>query len=320
MIRVPVYNISNRLLSTVRAIGEACGEIKARPVTDTALAELLLEAQILSAHASAALAGHSLSLLEVRRRLQGDHTDLSGVERDALNYHKIRQALFRSVRSGSFELNLDTLDWLFTRTRVQAWRQPIPDVEHARVRFGTLIRFVNRRIVSTDPVILSGIFHRQAVLLGLDRYDSGQAIHLLTSALLGKAGLDMFEFLSIEYYYRIFFDRYLNVIGNMHNESRIDINTDFTEWLEYFAEGILHELHRVTRSFPKQTSIRPVLEPHLQRIIDHVERYGSISCQEFGAISLRGFQALTRDFDNLVRLGLIESKGQGQGIYYVLSQ
>jgi hypothetical protein len=224
------------------------------------------------------------------------------------------------VRSGSFELSLETLDWLLARIRAQAWHQPIPDIEHVRLRFGTLMRFVNRRIGSTDPVILTGIFHRQAVLLELDRYDSGQAIHLLTSALLGKAGLDMFEFLSIEYYYRLYFDRYLNVIGNNHNECRLVANADFSEWLEYFAEGVLHELHRVIQSFPKQASIKPVLEPHHQQIIDYMERYGSISCREYGTISLRGLQAITRDFDNLVRLGLIESKGQGQGMYYVLSQ
>jgi Fic family protein len=320
MIQIPVYTISNRLLSTIRAIGEVCGKLKARQITDTAMAELLLEAHTLSAYASAAIAGHSLSLSKVRRRLQGDHTSLSGIEREALNYHEIRQALFRTVRGGSFELNFNTLDWLLKRIQLGAGCQPFPDVEDGRARIAALMRFVNRQMGMIDPIVLAGIFHRQAILIAPDRNGSGKAIHLLTSALLGKAGLEIFELLSIEYYCQLDTGRYLNALGITRDERWLGSGTDFSEWLEYFAEGVLHELHRVIQSLPKQGLVRPVLEPHHQQIIDYVERHGSISPREYGVISSRGFHELTFDFDTLVRLGLIESKGQGQGIYYVLTQ
>jgi predicted HTH transcriptional regulator len=65
---------------------------------------------------------------------------------------------------------------------------------------------------------------------------------------------------------------------------------------------------------------RTHLEPHHLKIIDYVERHGSISQREYGAISTRDIHALRLDFDDLVKLGLIESIGQGQGIYYVLTQ
>jgi Fic family protein len=320
MIQIPVYTISNRLLSTIRAIGEVCGKFNARPMTDTAMAELLLEAQTLSVHASAASAGHSLSLSEVRRMLQGDHTALSGIEREALSYYEIRQSLFRSVRGGSFDLNLDTLDWLLKRIRTGARCQPFPDVDDGRTRIAALMRFINRQMGKIDPVILAAIFHRQALLLAFNRDRSGKATHLLTSALLGKAGLDSFELLSIEHYYQLDTDRYLNALGITCDERRLDTGTNFTVWLEYFAEGVLHELHRVIRRFPKQGSDRSVLQPHHQQIIDYVEKHGSISQREYCVISSRGFHTRKLDFENLVRLGLIESKGQGQGIYYVLTQ
>jgi len=41
----PQYTISNKLLLTIRAIGESVGEIKALCLTDSALAELELSAR-----------------------------------------------------------------------------------------------------------------------------------------------------------------------------------------------------------------------------------------------------------------------------------
>ncbi|MEJ2612214.1 MAG: hypothetical protein P8179_19650, partial [Candidatus Thiodiazotropha sp.] len=73
---VPRYSISEKLLATIRAIGEACGEFRTFPATDTALAEWQLQAQTLSAQVFTC---NALSLSEIRRRFQGDHTDLSRI-------------------------------------------------------------------------------------------------------------------------------------------------------------------------------------------------------------------------------------------------
>ncbi len=227
--------------------------------------------------------------------------------------------MFRSVREGSFELNLDLLDWLFARFRAELRYESRLDVEDVRMWVCALLSKINCLKRMIDPVILAGLFLREMVLLGFGRNEREQAIHLLTSALLGDAGLGVFEFLSIESYFQLDTERYWKAIGITRGESRSRADDDNTEWLEYFAEGVLYELHRITRDFSKQAAIRSLLDPHYQQIIDYIERQGSISQREYGVISSRGFQALARDFDNLVRMGLIESKGQGAGRYYVLA-
>jgi hypothetical protein len=342
---LPVYTLTHRLLSTIRKVGEALGEIKAFSEANGIKAELALEARVLSARAAVVLDGRSLSFNDVKRLIQGGNIHLGEAEREALNYHEARRVLFESVRSGGFELDFDTLYWVLRQTMSCKVYRPaqhevlnasaiarrdsceeyvaladVSDMQYFRMRIAELIQFVNQQIGAIDPIILAAIFHRQAILLGLDQIGGGKAVWLLTSALLGKAGLNMFELLSIEHYSQCDTDRYLIAVGTQWSNQRLGLDTDITSWLEYFAEGLFYDTQRVTRYFTKLALNRSALEPHLQRIIDHVERYGSISCREYGTITMRGFQALTRDFDILVRLGLIESKGHGQGIYYVLSQ
>ena len=97
-------------------------------------------------------------------------------------------------------------------------------------------------------------------------------------------------------------------------QSHLNGQTDFSNWLEYFAEGILDELKRVQKSLPSHP-IR--LEPHHKIILKHIEEHGSITQREYGAISNRSLAARKKDFSKLLQLGLIKSEGSGRGVYYV---
>jgi Fic family protein len=343
---VPVYSISNRLLSSIRAIGEVIGEIKARCQSDTLMAAFAREAGALSAHASIATASNPLSLDEVKCLLRGKCTNLGEVEREVLNYYETRQTLFRSVRSGDFELTIDTWEWVLhsvcsgmtrpsssceafhaTAIAQQGKHNKLDsgnwfhDDEYVWIQSMELMRFIKRQIGTIDPIILAAIFQRQSALLQFGRYGDGKVIHLLTSTVLGQAGLDLFELISLERYYKHDRGRYSDAISPADDDRALDSSLDFSESLEYFAESILHEFHRVMRYLSKCAfNLKPVLEPNQRQIIDYMQRNGSISQREYSDISLRGRHALKADFENLLKLGLIESKGYGCGQYYVLSE
>ncbi len=93
---------------------------------------------------------------------------------------------------------------------------------------------------------------------------------------------------------------------------------DSTRWLEYFADGILDELRRIRKTLPEITPPPPRLEPHHKQILDYINEHGSIIQREYGSISSRSLATRKLDFDKLLNLGLIESKGTGRGTYYVL--
>ena len=58
----PQYIISNKLLLTIREIGESIGEIKAQHLTHAALAKLEINARELSSYASTSIEGNPLPL------------------------------------------------------------------------------------------------------------------------------------------------------------------------------------------------------------------------------------------------------------------
>ena len=104
------YTISNKLLLTIREIGESIGEIKTLHLTDTALAKLELNARALSSYASTSIEGNPLPLTDVKRLLKTRQESIRDTEREVLNYNSALQALFKSVRQNRFKLNIKTLE------------------------------------------------------------------------------------------------------------------------------------------------------------------------------------------------------------------
>ena len=60
------------------------------------------------------------------------------------------------------------------------------------------------------------------------------------------------------------------------------------------------------------------LEDHHRRLLDYISAHGSISQREYGQISNRSLAARKQDFQKLLALGMIERKGGGRSIFYVL--
>lgn len=341
----PQYTISNKLLLTIREIGESIGEIRAQHLTHTALAELELNARELSSYASTSIEGNPLPLTDVKRLLKHRKEHVRDTEREVLNYNKALQTLYTSVRNNRFQLTVKTLEkvqgevvkgLMDNPSHCGALRQdPViirnprkideivfipPDAKDVKSLTQSLMAFINQNIGKVDPVILAGIFHRQNVIIHPFIDGNGRTTRLLTTAILGKAGLDLFEIFSFEDYYNRNITRYFKAVGLEGDYYELEGTIDFSEWLEYFAEGILDELRRVIKLLPEQSKPKPRLEAHHQQILDYILEKGSITQREYGAISERSLASRKLDFEKLLQLQLIQSQGVGRGTYYTLAQ
>ncbi len=339
----PKYTISNKLLLTIREIGESIGAIKALHLTDTTLANLELSARELSSYASTSIEGNPLPLTDVKQLLKTRKENIRDTEREVLNYNNALQTLFKSVRQNRFVLNVKTLEQVQEKvveglmdnpSHCGALRQdPViirnprkldeivfipPDAKNVRELTKSLMDFVNNNIGKIDPVILAGIFHRQNVIIHPFMDGNGRTTRLLTTAILGKTGLDLFEIFSFEDYYNRKITHYFKTVGLEGDYYDLKDNIDFSVWLEYFAEGILDELRRVIKILPEQSWNKQRLEPHHKKILGYIHEQGSITQREYNDISDRSLASRKLDFEKLIQLNLIEAKGVGRGTYYVL--
>jgi len=128
-----------------------------------------------------------------------------------------------------------------------------------------------------------------------------------------------FAIFSFENYYNRNITRYFKAVGLEGDYYDLTENIDFSEWLEYFADGILDELRRVRKTLPEQTGTKPRLEPHHRQILAYIKKHGSITQREYGSISSRSLASRKLDFDRLLQLKLIETKSAGRGTYSVLT-
>lgn len=338
----PKYTISNKLLSTIREIGESLGELKSFHLTDQDLAKLEIEARELSSYASTSIEGNPLPLTDVKRLLKTKKGNVRDTEREVLNYNQALQSLYADVRSGKFKLDIRTLEKIqrqvvhglmdnsahcgALRKAPVIIRNPRkideivfipPDSNDVRTLTRELFKFIEGNIGKVDPIILAGIFHRQCVIIHPFIDGNGRTTRLLTTAILGMTGLDLFEIFSFENYYNRNITRYFKAVGLEGDYYDLKDDIEFSDWLEYFADGILDELRRVRKTLPEQTWAKPRLEPHHRQILAYIEKHGSITQREYGSISSRSLASRKLDLDKLVKLNLIKAEGTGRGTYYV---
>lgn len=186
----PQYTISNKLLLTIREVGESIGEIRAQRLTRMALAKLELNARELSSYASTSIEGNPLPLTDVKQLLKTRKESIRDTEREVLNYNSALQVLYKSVSQNRFKLGVKTLEQtqgqvvdglMDNPAHCGALRKdPViirnprkvdeivfipPDAKDVRALTKNLMDFVNQNIGKIDPVILAGLFHRQHVII-----------------------------------------------------------------------------------------------------------------------------------------------------------
>ena len=337
----PKYQIRNRLLKTIREIGETLAIIKTRRLTAPAIAKLTLDARSLSSYASTSIEGNPLPLTDVKRLIKQSPKQIRDTEREVLNYNQALGWVQTQVKTGKFQLSAKTfakvqgmvVDGLMDnpfdigrlRQRAVVIRDPRdpnktvfmpPDHGDVELLLDDLMKFVNANLNEIDPVLLAGIFHKQAVIIHPFMDGNGRSTRLMTTAILGMAGLDVFPIFAFESYYNRNVTKYFQMVGEFgdYYEEMVTGN-DFTHWLEYFAEGILDELKRVQKSLPDLTG-GPQLKPHEKLILDYIDQHSSITQREYETLTDRSRSMRIRDLKHMVASGLTKKHGGGRSVFY----
>lgn len=339
------YQITPALLETIKKITREVTILNNQSFTQVVLHEMELDANAQSSFSSTSIEGNPLPLTEVKRLLKNHPQRVRQTEREVLNYNAALLWLKKQLSTQKFkfgsqficEIHKKVMADLMIRSKTGRYRmEPVfvndprqkktiywpPDHEDVPSLMQNLIRFVQINFDQMDPIILAGLFHRQFVIIHPFIDGNGRTVRLATKALLASLGIDTFYLFSFENYYNQNVSVYFQKVGVRGNYYDIIKKLQFTEWLEYFAAGILDEIWRVQKIlFANQkilTAIVPPLIEDQQKILDFLRIHGSIRDKDYAKFTMRAKATRALDLKKLVQHGLIERKGRGPGTYYVL--
>lgn len=340
----PKYSITNELLSQIKKINKLIFELNQKRFPNVVLVELEKMARIVSSFASTNIEGNPLPLTEVKKILKSKPENIRDSEKEVINYNKALADLNKKIKLEkpqlSIKLILDiqkqiTKDLLPIHQSGHFRKHPVvvkspktgktiflpPNYKDVKKLMNQLIDFINEDKAIIDPLILAGIFHKQMVLIHPFMDGNGRTTRLATKILLAELGINTFNLFSFENYYNQNISRYFKFVGEEGDYYELRDKIDFTDWLEYFCEGIIDELFRVKKLLPN-VNINPenALKPHHQKILKFIKTNKFIADKDYSKITKRAKSTRALDFQKLIKLDLLERKGKGKATYYILKE
>ena len=345
----PQYTITDQLLANIKRINILVNELNNKRFPNVVLLELERNAREVSAYASTSIEGNPLPLTEVKKILKSIPTHIRNSEREVINYNQALQSLNRQLEINEITLSFhfilkiqkQVIDGLLPKFETGFLREkPVvvndpksgqvvylpPDVKDVHTLTAELIDFINDKTGEIDPLILAGIFHKQMVIIHPFMDGNGRTTRLVTKVLLAAMGLNTFNLFSFENYYNQNVTKYFQTVGEFGDYYEIQNlpagrQVNFTNWLEYFTEGIIDELLRVQKILP-EIFVNPEseLQPYHLKVLGFIKKKGFISDSDYAKLTGRARATRALDFKKMIELGLIERRGKGRATYYILKE
>jgi Fic family protein len=335
----PKYTITTKILANIKRIAELATGLNGRHFSDVVLFEFEKRAREISAYSSTSIEGNPLPLTDVKRLIKNPPEKIRDTEKDVLNYNNALvlinnhsekilnlnfileiQKIVTSELINKFNSGRIRQESVFVndpKTRKVIYLPP--DYQDVPKMIDGLINYINDNKEKIDPLILAGIFHRQFVIIHPFVDGNGRTSRLITKKILSNMGLDTFNLFSFENYYNNNVTKYFENVGVFGNYYEIKDSVDFTSWLEYFTDGIIDELLRVTKELNKVGSKESDrLEDHHKMIIEYIRENGIMKDSDYAKLTNRARATRYIDFKKLIGFNLIERRGKGKNSYYVL--
>jgi Fic family protein len=305
-----------------------------------ALYALEMEAIQNSSYASTSIEGNPLPLTEVKNLIKHRPKNIRDTEKEVLNYNDTLMWLNDLLKKEKFSLSNKSIIQIHERLMAgllpkiklgKFRKEPVfvndpqkrktiywpPDHQDVDPFMGELLAFIEKNKHDLDPIILAGIFHKQFVIIHPFVDGNGRSVRIATKALLAQLGFDTFHLFSFESYYNKNVSQYFQAVGVRGNFYDVEKNTDFTPWLEYFADGIIDELLRLKKEVARaEATPLSILKPHEKSILEFVETNNFITDKDYSRLTERAKATRALDFKRLINLGYLEVQGKGPATFY----
>lgn len=194
-----------------------------------------------------------------------------------------------------------------------------PPPEEVPLQMRELIEWLNSS-QQLHPVIVAGITHYELVRIHPFVDGNGRAARALATLVLYLRKFDIKQFFALDDYYDSDRRSYNNALKS------VDENGNLTGWLEYFTDGILISITRVRERVlqlsmerrKKESRGQIALTERQMQILERIQQQGRITAGEVAEMFGISRQAALKELNKLVNLEVIESRGSGRGVHYIM--
>ncbi len=181
--------------------------------------------------------------------------------------------------------------------------------------------FNSKEVIEIDSVIHAGITHYEIVRIHPFIDGNGRTARVMATLVLYKRGFDVKRFFTLDDYYDRDRNSYYKTLKDVDQKT-----LDLTGWLEYFTDGVAVSIQAVKDKviglsknikFLKERGQIALTERQM-RIVEHILQNNRVTSTDISKILGITRQAVLKEMNKLVDLGVIELKGKKRGAHYRL--
>jgi len=338
---IPYFTITPKITSLLEEVANAFGYFRGISLPTDFEKEYVAKVISETVHASTAIEGNRLTNQQVSTVLKGGK--VSALDRDIKEVENYNKAVsfIKSLRHDTFQINEKLIKEMHTIIMEGVKDKKVGGYRSGQVYVGDYIppegfkvpslmgEFVewlrNPKPELLSPILYSGIAHYRFVEIHPFEDGNGRTSRILTKLMLMKGGYDITSYFSLEAYYNRDRNAYYKALSTA-DQNRKDGRADLTIWLEYFVNGLVIEANRaVSRLEEELTAYRRQESPlrlteNQTALLKMLEEKKTIKLADYMEVTGLSKSGGYKDFEALIKYGLIERKGKYKGAYYILTE
>jgi len=334
----PKFKYTHQIVNNLIKITQARELILNAKIIPKWEVSLRREALIRSAHSSTAIEGNKLTLEEVSQLAQGRKIMATRREKqEVLNYLSVLQNIKDYQNDGEIteklllklhkDITKETLDIKSDEGNYRKVQVVVgnkftkevvflpPKTEEVPQLTKALLGWINQEI-ELSPFLIAGLSHYELVRIHPFVDGNGRTARALATLILYIRGFDIKRFFTLDDYYDSDRKAYYAALKT------VDKNTlDTTQWIEYFTDGVLISINEIKKKIlsllVKKIGPQIALTEKQMKIVEKIATNGKVTSGEIQKMFKISRQAVHKELQKMIELGVIEPKGEGKTVYYV---
>lgn len=342
----PNFRYTEKIVGNLTLIAQARAIISNSPLIPKWEVSLRREALVRSAHSSTAIEGNPLSFEDVSALAAGREIMVHRKDKqEVLNYLEALERMPDLAKRAPFSskdllgihkfVTKDTLEnpqdegafrnrqvFVGNRATGQVVFMPPPTEEVPRLVEEFLAWFNSPELEKVDPVVQAGVTHYELVRIHPFIDGNGRTARIMATLVFYRRGFDVKRFFALDDHYDNDRRAYYAALRTVDKKT-----PDLTDWLEYFTSGVAVSiktvkekvigLSRDVKALKEKGQV--ALTERQMKVVERLVEKGSITNRDAREMFGISDEAVRREFSRLVEMGVLERRGKGRSLHYVLA-